>query len=156
MENTVEAKTRIQCREIMTRNVITVTRETNVRTVAKMMRDDDLGTLPIVDSESKLIGIVTDRDIVVRAVAGEKDLDKTEVGEIMTTKVHTAKSNDFAFQVVRLMGEEQVRRIPIVSDEGMLEGIVSMADIALEVEDEREIAEALEDISSGTGFWSKK
>ena len=55
-----------------------------------------------------------------------------------------------------MMGDKQVRRIPVVSEDGMLAGIISMADIALEVEDDREIAEALEEISSGSAFWSKK
>ena len=68
---------------------------------------------------------------------------------------YNAKPDDFAFEAVRTMGDKQVRRVPIVNDEGVLEGIVSMADVALEMEDEKEIAETLEEISSGAAFWNK-
>ncbi len=63
---------------------------------------------------------------------------------------------DFAFEAVRTMGDKQVRRVPIVDETGVLQGIVSMADVALEMEDEKEIAETLEEISSGAAFWNKK
>ena len=73
----------------------------------------------------------------------------------MSEKLYTATPDDFVFEAVRTMGERQVRRIPIVDNDGILQGIIAMADIALEMEDQREIAETLEDISSGAGFWKK-
>jgi CBS domain-containing protein len=149
------AQTRIKCREIMTSNVSVGTVEMSLQDVAKLMKDKDIGVLPIVESgTNKLLGIVTDRDIVVRAIADAKD-SATKVSDIMTTELFTAKPDDFAFNAIRTMGEKQVRRVPIVNDDGILQGIVSMADIALEMEDEREIAETLEEISSGKAFWSK-
>jgi CBS domain-containing protein len=139
----------------MTSNVSVGTVEMSLQDVAKLMKDKDIGVLPIVETETnKLLGIVTDRDIVVRAIADAKD-SATKVSEIMTTELFTAKPDDFAFNAIRTMGEKQVRRVPIVNDEGILQGIVSMADVALEMEDEREIAETLEEISSGKAFWSK-
>jgi CBS domain-containing protein len=139
----------------MTSNVSVGTVELTLQDVAKLMKDKDIGVLPIVETETnKLLGIVTDRDIVVRAIADAKD-SATKVSEIMTTELFTAKPDDFAFNAIRTMGEKQVRRVPIVNDEGILQGIVSMADVALEMEDEREIAETLEEISSGKAFWSK-
>lgn len=149
-------KTRIKCREIMTKNVSTAKMETSLQDVAKLLKDNDIGILPIVEAETnKLVGLVTDRDIVVRAVADGRDVTQTNVGEIMTTELFTAKPEDFAFEAVRTMGEKQVRRVPIVDEDGILQGIVSMADVALEMEDEKEIAETLEEISSGKAFWSK-
>ena len=79
----------------------------------------------------------------------------TLIGEVMTTEVFSVRENDFAFEAIRLMGDRQVRRVPIVGDAGELVGIIAMADIALESEDEREIAETLEEISSGSAFWNK-
>jgi CBS domain-containing protein len=148
-------KSRIKCREIMTSNVSVGTVEMSLQDVAKLMKDKDIGVLPIVEAgTNKLLGIVTDRDIVVRAIADAKD-SATKVSDVMTTELFTAKPDDFAFNAIRTMGEKQVRRVPIVNDDGILQGIVSMADVALEMEDEREIAETLEEISTGKAFWSK-
>ena len=145
---------RIRCREIMTSDVKTATREMTLREVAVLMREGDMGSIPVVEN-GKLVGIVTDRDIVVRSVAEGKDAS-SPVGEAMTTEIFSVKPDDFAFEAIRLMGDKQVRRIPVVDESGALAGIIAMADVALEMEDEREIAETLEEISSGSGFWSKK
>jgi CBS domain-containing protein len=101
----------------------------------------------------KLAGLITDRDIVVRAVAENKtDL---RADEIMTTDVHTAEPNDRVIDAIRKMGDKQVRRIPVCDRDGNLRGIISMADVALETEEDRELAHALEEISSGKSFWSR-
>ena len=148
------AISRMRCSEIMTKNVRTATRKTSLREAAAIMRDGDLGAVPVVD-EGKLIGIVTDRDIVVRVIAEGKDAD-TGISETMTTELFTVTPDDFVFEAIRLMGDKQVRRIPVVGTEGELAGIIAMADVALEMEDEREIAETLEEISSGASFWSRQ
>ncbi len=145
---------RIKCREIMTSTVKTATRDMSLRDAAAIMRDGDLGSVPVVEN-GKLVGIVTDRDIVVRSIAEGKDAS-SPVGEAMTTEIFSVKPDDFVFQAIRMMGDKQVRRIPVVDDGGGLAGIIAMADIALEMEDEREIAEALEEISSGSSFWKKR
>lgn len=152
-ETTFSGNARRRCREIMTRSVKTATREMSLREVAAMMRDGDMGSIPVVEN-GKLVGIVTDRDIVVRAVAEGFDVS-TEIGEVMTTEVFSAREDDFVFEAIRLMGDKQVRRVPIINEQGELVGIIAMADVALETEDEREIAETLEEISSGAGFWNK-
>jgi CBS domain-containing protein len=146
-------QSRQKCREIMTKNLRTATRETSLREVAAMMRDGDMGAVPIVDGE-RLVGIVTDRDIVVRALCEGKGPD-SPVSEAMTTELFSVKPDDFIFEAVRLMGERQVRRVPVVNDDGSLAGIIAMADVALEMEDQQEIAETMEEISSGPGFWQK-
>ena len=147
------AISRLRASEIMTKSVRTATREMSLREVAAMMRDGDMGAVPVVD-DGRLIGIVTDRDIVVRTVAEGKTAD-TPIGEVMTTELFTVAPDDFVFEAIRLMGDKQVRRIPVVSSDGSLAGIIAMADVALEMEDEKEIAETLEEISSGASFWNK-
>lgn len=144
---------RRRCREIMTKNVRTASPEMSVRDVAGLMREGDMGAVPVVDA-GKLIGIVTDRDIVVRVVAEGKDT-ATPVSEAMTTKLFTVTPDEYVFEAIRLMGDKQVRRVPVINESGDLAGIIAMADVALETEDEREIAETLEEISSGSAFWSK-
>ena len=138
----------------MTKNVQTAASSASLREVAEMMREGDMGAVPVVDA-GKLVGIVTDRDIVVRAIAEGKTPD-TPIADAMTTELFTVKADDFAFEAIRLMGDKQVRRVPVVDASGNLAGIIAIADVALETEDEREIAETLEEISSGSGFWSKK
>ncbi len=145
---------RVKCRQIMTAKVTTATREMMLRDVARLLREGDVGSVPVVEG-GRLVGIVTDRDIVVRAIAEGKG-PETPIAEAMTTEIFSVGPDDFAFEAVRLMGDKQVRRIPVVEADGSLAGIISMADVALEMEDEREIAETLEEISSGTAFWSKK
>jgi CBS domain-containing protein len=152
-EKTFSENARRRCREIMTRNVKTASREMTLRETAALMRDGDMGAMPVVE-DGKLVGIVTDRDIVVRAIADGRDAS-APIGEVMTTEVFSARENDFVFEAIRLMGDKQVRRVPIINETGELVGIIAMADVALETEDEREIAETLEEISSGSGFWNK-
>ncbi len=150
------SNSRQKCRDIMTKNPTAANKEMTLQEVSALMRDGDFGVLPVVEKDTnKLVGILTDRDIVVRAVADGKNVTETKVGDAMSEKLYTAQPDDFVFKAVRTMGERQVRRIPIVDSEGILQGIIAMADIALEMEDEREIAETLEDISSGKGFWNK-
>lgn len=153
-ESQGEARARMRCREIMTSAVTTAASNTSLRDIAVMMREGDMGAVPVVEG-GKLVGIVTDRDIVVRAVAEGKDAS-TPVAEAMTSEIFSVRPDDFVFEAIRLMGDKQVRRIPVVTESDELAGIISMADIALEIEDQREIAEALEEISSGAGFWGKK
>jgi CBS domain-containing protein len=168
------SRSHVRCRDIMTRDVTVATRETSLLDVAAMMRDEDTGVIPVVEHTSaqttegnggngdtrarnngKLVGLITDRDIVVRAIAEGKDSRTTHAEEMMTTDVYTAQPNDRVIDTIRKMGDKQVRRIPVVDDQGNLRGIISMADVALETEDDRELADALEEISSGSSFWSK-
>ena len=153
-ESEASAISRMRCREIMAKNVKTATRDMTLQQVAALMRDGDMGAVPVVEN-GKLVGIVTDRDIVVRSVADGHGAD-AEIGNAMTSEVFSVKPDDYVFEAVRLMGDKQVRRVPVVTENGELAGIIAMADVALEMEDEREIAETLEEISSGASFWSKQ
>jgi CBS domain-containing protein len=172
-------RSHLRCRDIMTRDVTVATRDTTLDEVARMMRDEDTGIIPVVEqgghdepaeegvteqqrvplnqsvSGGRLVGLITDRDIVVRALAEGRDPRQVRAEEVMSADLHTALPNDRVIEVIRLMGDKQVRRVPVVDREGNLRGIISMADVALETEADRELAEALEEISSGHSFWNR-
>ncbi|HYJ86392.1 MAG TPA: CBS domain-containing protein [Pyrinomonadaceae bacterium] len=168
-------RSRLRVRDIMTRDLAVATRDTTLREVSVMMRDEDTGVIPVVDyaangsggavtdtrrtsgnqTHGKLIGLITDRDIVVRAVAEAKDSTATRAEEIMSTDLHTARPHERVVDVIRKMGAKQVRRIPVVNENGKLLGVVSMGDIAVETEADNELADALEDISKESSFWGK-
>jgi CBS domain-containing protein len=156
-EHSVLSKKRLRCREIMSTNVSSADPGTNLKEIANILKKSDIGALPLVEKATgRLVGLITDRDIVVRAVADGMDVTNTTAHEVMTTELFTGRADDFVFEAVRTMAEKQVRRVPIVDEEGILTGMVSMADIALEMEDEKEVAETLEEISSGAAFWKKR
>jgi len=170
-------RSRLRCRDIMTRDLIVATRDTTLVEVARMMKQEDVGVIPVVEydvpagngrtenpdrnyegrnyARGKLIGLITDRDIVIRAVADNKDCASVRSEDIMSVDIYTAKPNDRVVDVIRKMGNKQVRRIPVTNDNGYLVGNISMADLALETQQDRELAEALEDISKGSSFWNR-
>jgi CBS domain-containing protein len=106
-------------------------------------------------ARGKLIGLITDRDIVVRCVADNKDCASVRAEDIMSVDIYTAKPNDRVVDVIRKMGDKQVRRIPVCNDNGYLVGMISMADVATETRQDRELSDALEEISKGTSFWNR-
>ena len=133
--------------DIMSENVITVGQDEPVSAAARMLKQHNIGALPVCDSTEKLRGIVTDRDIVMRCVAPGHDPKQMRVSEVMTRGVITAEPDDGIGRAVRLMSEDQVRRLPIV-DNGKLVGIVSLCDMARTDNCEMEASEALVEISS--------
>ena len=168
------SRSRLRCRDIMTRDLAVATRDTSLYEIALMMKEEDTGVIPVIEYQvsagdgknetprasgkynyGKLVGLITDRDIVVRAVTETKDCAATRAEEIMTTDIYTAKPNDRVVEVIRRMGDKQVRRIPVVGENGTLRGMISMSDIAVETEADRELAEALEDISKESSFWDR-
>jgi CBS domain-containing protein len=154
-KRTRASQSQLRCRDIMTRNLKVATRESTLQQIAAMMRDSDAGIIPIVENENKLVGLITDRDIVVRAVADAKDVTTTKAEDVMTTEIYAANPDDRIFDVIRKMGDKQIRRVPVIDANRNLQGIISMADIALETEDDHDLAEVLEEISSGASFWRK-
>jgi len=129
--------------EIMTTDVEVVRPEETLRDAARAMADLDVGSLPVCDGK-KLIGMITDRDITVRAVAEGKSSD-TPVSEVMTDEVVWCSESDSVDEVLQKMSEAQVRRIPVVDEDRQLVGIVALGDIALEEDDD--VDETLRDIS---------
>jgi CBS domain-containing protein len=143
----------MKAKDIMTKKPKCVTPETSVREAARIMKEEGVGVLPVVerDGSDRLVGIVTDRDIAVRHVAEGHDAASCPVSEAMTSNVRTARENDDVSDVMDLMGKEQVRRIPVVDDRGSLVGIVAQADIVREARDEKKAERTIERISEPGG-----
>jgi CBS domain-containing protein len=168
----------------MTKDLAVATRDTRLVQVALMMKQEVTGVIPVVEddvmsgngrddldrerdrdrddrrdhrtySRGKLVGLITDRDIVVRAVAEGKDCANTRAEDVMSVDPHTARPNDRVVDVIRTMASKQVRRIPVVNENGYLLGMISMGDVAVETHEDRELADALEDISKNTSFWNR-
>jgi len=137
-------------REVMTDRPRCVTPETLISEVAQLMESEDIGSLPVLEGD-QLAGVVTDRDIVVRAVAKGKDPRGMPVREIASREVVTVYAEDDLSNALKRMAAEQVRRLPVVDEDNRLVGILSQADVALEVK-EKAVGEMVEEISkSPTG-----
>ena len=137
-------------REVMTDRPRCVTLETPISEVAQLMESEDIGSLPVLEGD-QLAGVVTDRDIVVRAVAKGKDPRGMPVREIASREVVTVYAEDDLSNALKRMAAEQVRRLPVVDEDNRLVGILSQADVALEVK-EKAVGEMVEEISkSPTG-----
>ena len=116
-------------RELMTDSPRTVSSDATVVEAARVMRDDDFGLVPVVDGD-QLVGTLTDRDIAIRVVAEERDPSSTTVREIASTDLVTIDPEQELGEALRLMAQHQVRRLPVVEEDGRLVGIVAQADVA--------------------------
>lgn len=115
--------------EVMTRSVAAIAPDASLREAARRMDELNVGALPVVDGD-RLIGLITDRDITVRATAAGEGPQTTRVDEIMTEDVHWCGPDEPVEEAVRTMGEFQVRRLPVIDGTGALVGIVSLGDLA--------------------------
>lgn len=140
----------MKVQEIMTVNLSECTANTSLVDVAKMMLDEDCGAIPVVESKEnpKAIGIITDRDIVIRSLAVGKQPMEMTAKDCMTTDVHTVDSEDDISVCYHVMIDNKVRRV-IVTENGLVKGIVSQADIANNAPDE-DTASVVERISQET------
>ena len=132
-------------REVMTSNPKTVEATEPVAAAAKIMRDEDVGIVPIVEGE-RLVGTVTDRDIAIRVVAEGMDPSSTTVREIASTQLVTIDPQQDLDEALRLMAQHQVRRLPVVEEDGRLVGVVAQADVARAGEDAK-TGQVVEEIS---------
>jgi CBS domain-containing protein len=132
-------------RDVMTSNPRTVSPEDTIQNAARIMRDEDTGVVPVVEN-GRAVGVVTDRDIVVRAVA-DGQLDRP-VRDIVSGDVITARPDMSTKEAALLMSEHQVRRLPVVENERLV-GIVSIGDLAVKEGSDKRVGDALQDISQG-------
>jgi CBS domain-containing protein len=143
----------MKAQDIMSKNPACVTPDTTLVDAARLMKEENVGIVPVIESTGsrRLVGVVTDRDIAIRAVAEGRDGVTTSVGSVMTSDVRTTTADDSVDDVMKLMGSEQVRRIPVVDDRGVLVGIISQADIVLDAKDDKRAEKTVEQISQPTG-----
>jgi CBS domain-containing protein len=132
-------------RDVMTSNPCTIDAERSVAYAAKMMRDEDVGLAPIVKGD-KLIGLLTDRDIATRVVAEGRDPDHVQVGDVASEQLITVDPQQDLDEALRMMAKHQVRRLPVVEEDGRLVGVVAQADIAREGDDSQ-TGQLVEEIS---------
>lgn len=138
----------VKVSDIMTRNPECISLSDSVQEAARIMRDSDVGIVPVVDDSSslRLRGVITDRDIAVRCVAEGKD-GSCRVNDLMSGDLVTVREGDDVRKLMDRMKTEQVRRIPVVDDNNRLIGIVAQADLALEGPSDRAVGEVVERIS---------
>jgi CBS domain-containing protein len=140
---------------IMTAKIKAVTGNSTLQEIAAIMKAENCGVVPVIDDNHKLVGIVTDRDIVVRACADAKSVTETRARDIMTDDVEAVTPDEDIADVIDLMGRSQVRRIPVVDKDDRLLGIISMADIANRADCDEDLQEALERVSARRSSWSR-
>jgi CBS domain-containing protein len=131
--------------EVMTSKLCSIDADKPVAYAAKMMRDEDVGLAPIVEGK-QLVGTLTDRDITIRVVAEGKDPQTTIVRDVASTDLVTVDPEQDFDEALRLMAQHQVRRLPVVEEDGRLVGVVAQADIARQ-SDDRKTGEVVERIS---------
>jgi CBS domain-containing protein len=132
--------------DVMTPNPKTVKPEDDIQVAARIMRDEDAGSIPVVE-DGKVVGMVTDRDIVIRAIA-DGDFDCT-VEDVCSDDVVCARTGMSTAEAGALMGEHQIRRLPVVDEDDRLVGIVSLGDLAVKEGRDARTGETLENISEG-------
>jgi len=135
-----------KCREVMTKDPASCSASETVTKVAGLMKQHDVGSVPVVESD-RLVGIVTDRDIVLKVVAGGRNPEQAAVKEAMTPNPVSCKEDDDLEYALRLMKERQVRRMPIVDGGGRLTGIIAQADVATRVNEDDKTGALVEAIS---------
>ena len=138
-----------KCSDVMTREPICCEPGDSVTQVAEVMKDKNVGSLPVVESRQsrRLVGIVTDRDLVTKVVAGGLSVASTSVRDAMTSNPSSCREDDDVDRAVSMMAERQVRRMPVVDGSGSLTGIIAQADVATRVRRDEKTGEMVEAIS---------
>lgn len=135
--------------DVMTRNPETCKMEDSITRCLGIMRDENCGAVPIVDSEKRIQGIITDRDIALCLLEEHaKAPDELKVRDCLrSTRIITCKPEDDLHEAIRLMEQNQIRRLPVVDDQTRVVGIVAQADIVLKDRDKEEVVEFVQEVS---------
>ena len=133
--------------DIMTRDVTVISPDSNLQEAAQLMRDLDIGAIPVCNGK-KLVGMITDRDMVIRGVAEGKVFSELKVSDIMSDQVQWCFEDQTAGEVLQQMGDSQIRRIPVVTRDKELCGLVSLGDLA--TRDDADMDRTLENVSAPT------
>ena len=137
------------CKDVMTKGPVYAYPHDTVAHVARLMRSEDIGSVPVVDEDAskQLVGIVTDRDLTIKVVAEELNPVTTKVSEVMTTDVVTCREGDDIETALDAMARNQLRRIPVVDKNNKLIGIIAQADVATRMNEPEKTAEVVKEIS---------
>jgi CBS domain-containing protein len=127
----------MKVQEVMTSEVKSCRLETNLAEAATMMLDYDCGVLPVVNSENKVIGVITDRDVAIAVATKARLASEIPVSEVISKRVYFATLDEDVHAALKTMRHEKIRRLPIVNRDGMLQGILSLNDIVLRAEEEK-------------------
>lgn len=119
----------MKAKDCMCNSVVWLNPDSSVSECARLMGEQHVGSIPVCDQNQNVVGLVTDRDILLRAVAANKDINNTKLSEIMTTKVCCCEANNDIEQVTKLMAENQVRRIPVI-DKNKIVGMLTLTDLS--------------------------
>jgi len=142
-----------KCNEVMTKNPVCCLQNDTALKAAELMKSENVGSIPVVANEQtmKLIGIVTDRDLVLKIVAKGLDAASTQIEDVMTHKVITCLADDDLQEVMDTMSKHQIRRIPIINKNKKILGMISQADMALHYDHPKRIAAMIKEISQANG-----
>jgi CBS domain-containing protein len=142
-----------KCNEVMTKKIVCCVPSDPVSKVGELMKSGNVGSIPVVENKKteKLVGIVTDRDLVLKVVANGLDAKSTKVEAVMTRQVVTCLADDDLQKVLDAMSKHQLRRIPIVDNNNRVVGIVAQADVATRVDQPEKTAEMVKEISQSGG-----
>lgn len=136
----------MKLKEIMSTDLEYMTVDDNLYEAACLMRDHNIGMIPVVDHEGKLVGVVTDRDLVIRGIA-ERRPNSLEIGKVMSSVLVKGSPEMTVDEAIRQMQEAQVRRLPIVDQQDRLVGIVSLGDLALKAPQDHMLSQTSKKIS---------
>ena len=137
------------CKDVMTKNPVYALPHDTVAEVARLMKDKDIGPVPIVQDRdgTQLVGIVTDRDLALKVVAEGLDPSTTRVSDVMTTDIVTCHEDDNIDKALNSMSRHQLRRIPVVDSENRLVGIIAQADVATRMNEPEKTGDVVKEIS---------
>lgn len=138
----------MQVRDVMSKNIASVSPDTPVRDVALIMKNMNIGAVPVCKGD-RLVGILTDRDIVVRELSIDSNLGNVKAEDVMTVGLTTAAPNMDVHEAANLMADKQIRRLPVVEN-GSLIGMLALGDLAVRSKLNDDAEEALSDISKPT------
>lgn len=133
-------------KSIMTFEVKSCAADTSVGAAARIMCNRDCGIVPVVDAQQKLLGVITDRDVCLAVATRIRNPDELPVGDVMTKKVHTCSPDDDARTALKLMKNHAVRRLPVVTADGRLSGLISIDDLVLRADSYKDAGVSNEDV----------
>ncbi len=141
----------MKVKDCMCEDVCTIKPESTLKEVAKMMSEKHIGCMPVCDNNNCVCGIITDRDLVLRGIACNKDINNTKVSDIMTCNVCSCSETDDITNAETKMGQKQIRRLPVCDENNKIVGILTIGDLANKKVNKEELSTTLEDICNCNG-----